>query len=56
MEARKPRFDTFTPEEKRKYLCRLKERIQSGYMQSEKVLDIITDKLAGCFEDELAKY
>ncbi len=56
MEVRKNRFETFTPEEKRKYISRLKERIQSGYMQSDKVLDFITDKLAGSFEDELAKY
>jgi len=56
MEVRKSRFDTFTPEEKIRYISRLKERIRSGYMQSEKVLDFITDKLAGTFEDELAKY
>ena len=56
MEVRKNRFDTFTPEEKSKYISRLRERIRSGYLQSEKVLDFITDKLAGTFEDELAKY
>jgi hypothetical protein len=56
MEVRKSRFDTFTPEEKNQYISRLRERIRAGYLQSEKVLDGIAEKLAGSFEDELAKY
>ncbi|MFH0919350.1 MAG: hypothetical protein V1913_03230 [Fibrobacterota bacterium] len=56
MEVRKSRLESYTPEEKKRYLTRLRERIKSGYLQSEKVLDALTDKLSGSFEEELAKY
>jgi len=56
MEVRKSRFEHYTPEEKKRYLTRLRERIQSGYLQSEKVLEALADKLTGSFEEELAKF
>jgi len=56
MEVRKSRFENYSAEEKKRYLGCLKQRIKSGYIDSEKVLNALTDKLAGCFEEELAKY
>ena len=56
MEVRKSKFDGCTKEEKHKYLMRLKQRIKAGYLDTDKVLGFITDKLAGCFDEELAKY
>ena len=56
MEVRKSRFENSTKEEKRVYLSRLRQRIKSGYMDSEKVMAAIAEKLVGTFDEEMAKY
>ncbi len=56
MEVRKSRFENCTQEEKRRYLSHLKQRVKSGYLDSEKVLAAIAEKLVGSFDEELAKY
>jgi hypothetical protein len=56
MEVRKSRLESYTPEEKKRYLAALRERIKSGYLHSEKVLDALAEKLSGSFEEELAKF
>ena len=56
MEVRKSRFEKFSGEEKVKYITRLRKRIEQGYLDSDKILDSIVDKLASCFDEEMSKY
>lgn len=56
MEVRKSRLEDYTREEKKRYFESLRDRIRQGYMTSDKVLGLITERLAGTFEEELAKY
>jgi hypothetical protein len=56
MEVRKSRFEHSTQEEKRIYLSRLRQRIKSGYMDSEKVMAAIAEKLVGTFDEEMSKF
>jgi len=56
MEVRKGKFEHFSSEEKKAYINRLKRRFQAGYLNSDKVMDGIVEKLIGCFENEVARY
>lgn len=56
MEVRKSRLEDYNRDERKQYFESLRERIRKGCLTSDKVLGMITDKLAGSFEEELAKY
>jgi hypothetical protein len=56
MEVKKPKFENFSQAEKAGYILRLKKRMRQGYLNSDKVIDGIVEKLIGCFDKELAGY
>jgi len=41
---------------RREYISRLRQRIKSGYMDSEKVMAALAEKLVGTFDEEMAKF